>query len=532
MEINIEVLLIGITIFSNLFLGFLTLLSSRRNPTNIFFFLLTFVLNIWIVINYLSYQYLNPDKAFLLAKLVLFFAILIGYFFYLFIDTFIKNRFSFRSTTIALTALAIINLFLTLNSKFFSGMLIINDSFKPVVEPWIISFSILPVGVILYSILKLARKTIQSESLDRNRLIDVLVGSGIMFLFIILFDFVLPSFFSNTIFIPMGTLFTIPFTAFTAFAIIKYKLFNIKVIATELIIFSLWIFLLIRTLTSSSPEDQIIDGGLLITTIIIGVLLIRSVMKEVKQREKLEILTGELEDANDNLENLIKQRESLVHLITHKVKGSFTRTKVLFASMLDGTFGEISPEIKKRAAQGLEFDNGGIQTVDLVLNVANMQNGLIKYDLKNLDFKELVEQSISEKRIPAEAKGLKLEIELEDGVYNVLGDSIWLKEAVNNLIDNSIHYTKEGKIVVELKKKDNHILLSIKDTGIGITDEDKQNLFKEGGRGKDSVKVNVDSTGYGLFTVKLIVEAHKGRAWVESEGENKGSQFFVELPVI
>ncbi len=72
----------------------------------------------------------------------------------------------------------------------------------------------------------------------------------------------------------------------------------------------------------------------------------------------------------------------------------------------------------------------------------------------------------------------------------------------------------------------------MKDTGFGITAEDKKNLFTEGGRGKDSVKVNVDSTGYGLYSVKLIVDAHKGKVWAESEGEGKGSQFYVELDAI
>jgi signal transduction histidine kinase len=72
----------------------------------------------------------------------------------------------------------------------------------------------------------------------------------------------------------------------------------------------------------------------------------------------------------------------------------------------------------------------------------------------------------------------------------------------------------------------------VKDTGIGITKEDRKNLFTEGGRGKESVKVNVDSTGYGLYTVKLIIEAHKGKVTMESEGAGKGSTFFVELPYL
>ena len=67
--------------------------------------------------------------------------------------------------------------------------------------------------------------------------------------------------------------------------------------------------------------------------------------------------------------------------------------------------------------------------------------------------------------------------------------------------------------------------------GVGISNEDKPHLFTEGGRGKESLKVNVHSTGYGLYIAKQIVETHKGRIWAESDGAGKGSAFFVELPV-
>jgi len=77
----------------------------------------------------------------------------------------------------------------------------------------------------------------------------------------------------------------------------------------------------------------------------------------------------------------------------------------------------------------------GIETVDLVLNVANMQKGLIKYDMKNVDFKEIILKSIEDKKGPAEMKGLKIETDIKDGEYDILGDAIWLKEAVNNLIE-------------------------------------------------------------------------------------------------
>ena len=57
-----------------------------------------------------------------------------------------------------------------------------------------------------------------------------------------------------------------------------------------------------------------------------------------------------------------------------------------------------------------------------------------------------------------------------------------------------------------------------------------KNLFTEGGHGKESTKINVESTGFGLYIVKNIVDAHQGRVWAESEGSGKGSQFYVELP--
>jgi signal transduction histidine kinase len=255
--------------------------------------------------------------------------------------------------------------------------------------------------------------------------------------------------------------------------------------------------------------------------------------------KEIEGLNSDLSTANENLRNMIKQRESLVHLVNHKIKGSFTHSKYTFAEMLEGTFGPISPELKKVAELGLVSDNEGIETVNLFLNAANMQNGKIKYEMKPVDFRELVEKKLVEKKIPAEAKGLKLESDIKDGAYNILGDSTWLEEVLNNLIENSIRYTKEGKVMVALEKKpasseggDDKIIFSVKDTGVGITDEDKKNLFTEGGRGKESVKINVDSTGYGLYTVKMIVEGHKGRVWAESEGPGKGSQFYVELPAV
>lgn len=314
------------------------------------------------------------------------------------------------------------------------------------------------------------------------------------------------------------------FLLFMGILIVRFKTFNIKLLSAQALVWSL--IALIGSqffyMNKMPPSALIVTGITMIVSALVGLTIVRSVKKEIQQRE-------ELAELNLKLNDLIKQRENLVHLVTHKVKGSFTRSKYMFAGILDGTFGETSPEIKKVAEQGLESDNMGIETVDLVLNVANMQKGTVKYDMKPLNLREIVEKSMNEKKVVAEAKGLVIQNNISDGDYKILADAFWIKEAINNLLENSIKYTKTGSITVGLQNQNKKVLVSVKDTGVGITPEDKKNLFTEGGRGKDSVKVNVDSTGYGLYSVKLIIDAHKGKVWAESEGPDKGSTFYIEL---
>jgi len=73
--------------------------------------------------------------------------------------------------------------------------------------------------------------------------------------------------------------------------------------------------------------------------------------------------------------------------------------------------------------------------------------------------------------------------------------------------------------------------LTIKDTGVGISDELKPKLFTQGGRDENSLKININSTGFGLSFAKDVVEAHHGRVWAESAGINKGSTFCLDFPV-
>jgi signal transduction histidine kinase len=111
------------------------------------------------------------------------------------------------------------------------------------------------------------------------------------------------------------------------------------------------------------------------------------------------------------------------------------------------------------------------------------------------------------------------------------GDEEKIRQVVINLIDNSIKYTPEGSINVRISKQGSKVLLAIKDTGMGMTEEIRQTLFKKFARGEGG-KVNTSGSGLGLYLAKEISEAHNGRVWVESPGPGKGSTFFVEFELV
>ncbi|MBA7600856.1 Adaptive-response sensory-kinase SasA [subsurface metagenome] len=100
---------------------------------------------------------------------------------------------------------------------------------------------------------------------------------------------------------------------------------------------------------------------------------------------------------------------------------------------------------------------------------------------------------------------------------------------------NAIKYTPiGGTITIDSHQKNNHYIISIKDTGIGLTKKEIAQLFTQFGkieRYGQGWDVGIEGTGLGLYISKELIDLHNGKIWVESEGRNKGSTFFFSLPI-
>lgn len=315
------------------------------------------------------------------------------------------------------------------------------------------------------------------------------------------------------------------FAAFIAYSIVKFKTFNAKVFSAQVLVLALGILVFSLLALQSLDAVRYVTAATFVLVCIIGFNLVKSVRHEIDQRELIEAQEKELQIVN-------KQQENLLRFIGHEVKGYLAKSEAAFAGIVQGDYGATTPQLDAMARAGLTDMKKGVDMVGDILDASNLRKGTVSYEKKMFDFKRMVEDVVQSSREMFEKKGLALEVSFQKGAYAFTGDETKLRRhLIRNLVDNALHYTPSGSVTVALSRVGNVIRFSVKDTGVGITTGDMKNLFTEGGHGKESLKVNVDSTGYGLFIAKQITQAHGGRIWVESKGKGQGSEFIVELPV-
>ncbi len=130
----------------------------------------------------------------------------------------------------------------------------------------------------------------------------------------------------------------------------------------------------------------------------------------------------------------------------------------------------------------------------------------------------------------AKAKGISFNADIESSIGNIRGVRVYIEEAISNLLVNSLKYTpKGGNISFRALDRGETVSIEIKDSGIGIPEDDIPHIFDEFYRARNAKAIEKMGTGLGLSITKKIIELHKGSIRLESV-ENKGTIFYIELP--
>ncbi len=526
MGVNITIPVLYLAVILNILLGIIILSRGLNKLTNILFALVAFFVSFWSVA-IVGFYDTNFPLHLPWVKITHFSALSIMIVFLYFSANFpiriMSNKIFYFSTILIYILLSYYVIF---TDKIIGKT--INIVYE-INQGYIIYQITLLIGFLL-GFYFLYNQFLKSKKEFKNQIISIIIGSVTSTTLALITNLILP-YFGIFQYTWLGPIFTIILVITIFIAILKYRLFDIKVILTELFVIILITVLIIQLISSTTLPSIILNGFVLLTVSVFSYFLINSVYKEVDQREKLEILSKELRQKNKQLRKFDKLKTEFLSIASHQLRTPLSGIKGYMSMILDGDFGKFTDEqmdVLKRVKT--EVDRL-IRMVQVFLNVSRIESGRLFINNSPFNLCELINDVVEELAPTAQNKNIKIILNKPKEDIIVDADSDKIKDVVVNIIDNAIKYTPEGKIEITVKKTNSHARVQVRDTGIGIDKEEIDELFSKFKRAKGVSEISPSGSGLGLFIAKKIIEAHKGKIWVESEGVGRGSVFTFILPI-
>jgi PAS domain S-box-containing protein len=250
----------------------------------------------------------------------------------------------------------------------------------------------------------------------------------------------------------------------------------------------------------------------------------------IAARENLTTLNRDLEkkvkERTADVEQLLKQKDEFINQLGHDLKTPLTPLNILIPIVKEK---EQDPKLK----EFLEIISNNIlfmkNLVIKTLSLAHLNSQNYIFNVEDIPLSQHVNQILDMEKMFFEGKNVNIHNKISQDI-TVQVDQLQLKELFDNLISNAVKYSQPDSVNITLdaQEKDNFIIVSVKDTGIGLESNQIDHVFDEFYKA-DSSRHDLQSTGLGLSICKRIIEKHGGKIWVESQGKGKGSTFYFTL---
>jgi len=257
-----------------------------------------------------------------------------------------------------------------------------------------------------------------------------------------------------------------------------------------------------------------------------------STIPVIREKERL----GTLVILHDvSREKMIERlKTEFVSITAHQLRTPLSAIKWTLRMLLDGDLGRITGEQKDFIRKTYYSNERMIKLINDLLNVTRIEEGRYLFKLVIADIEEICQPVMNSFKEEAERRKIKFQFRKpKKRLPRIRVDAEKLMLAINNLVDNAVRYTRPGgevRVSLSFTKAKKEINFSIKDTGIGIPEDQQDRVFNRFFRGTNALRMETRGTGLGLFITKNIIEAHGGRIWFESE-QGKGTSFYFVLPV-
>lgn len=248
----------------------------------------------------------------------------------------------------------------------------------------------------------------------------------------------------------------------------------------------------------------------------------------LNQREKLLQMEKK---ARAEAEKVNRAKDEFLATLSHELRTPLTTmlgwAKVLMTHRLDDKSSMRAIEAIEKSAKSQS------QLIDDLLDVSRIITDKFQVEKKSLDLVQLLHTSIDMIRPAAESKGILLHLDISENPGPISGDAHRLQQVMWNILTNAIKFTPaDGSVFVKLHSSNSHATITVRDTGKGIRNDFLPHIFERFRQADSSYTRNQGGLGLGLAIVQHIVNLHGGTVRAESEGEGKGSEFVVVLPVV
>jgi signal transduction histidine kinase len=241
-------------------------------------------------------------------------------------------------------------------------------------------------------------------------------------------------------------------------------------------------------------------------------------------------LFREIESKGRELEIASKHKSDFLANMSHELRTPLNAILGYTELILDKIYGDV-PETIQEVLERVE-KNGRhlLGLINDVLDLSKIEAGQLALSLDDYSMKEVVHTVVTSVESLAAEKNLELKVSVSPEVAHGKGDQQRISQVFLNLVGNAIKFTEAGEVRIEATASNDTFVLSVSDTGPGLSEADQQRVFEEFHQVDGSSTRKKGGTGLGLSIAKRIVEMHGGRIWVEST-VGKGSTFWFTLPV-
>lgn len=521
-----------LVISSNLWLGIWVYYNGREKRANQLFFLMSIFLCLWPFFGYLTYFSAEAGSAIFWGKLAYATVSVFIAIFYFFFQVFLEEEKRFR----------IFNFFVAIGSLFFLSLSIFtNYVVRDIkIEKWgayptfsygTYFFYLFVFSIFLFIFFRFYKKYLTFQKENKLKIRYFFVGTLIFLLLNTIFNIAIPILTGTFELHQLGNYASIFLVGFTAYAIVKEELFDIKVVLTALFLGLMAILFLLDIFIPLS-YSYIFKPIAFLIFLVLSRALVKHDIEEAERLKKTEKLAQDLENANKYLKDLMELKTNFIHIVSHQLRTPLTAVRGYLTMWDEGEFDSFSPrkmaEIKKRIITSADRLNNIVNG----MVVAMESEGDLELKFQPVDVEEILKEAMGILKINYDKKDLYLRCKKEGEILpKIESDPKYLSNVFMNLIDNAEKYTKKGGLSIKIFREGNYIKLIFTDTGVGISKEDKEKLFEKFSRGINSSYINPNGSGLGLFIVKQVLEKHHGKIEVLSDGEGKGTTFAVILPI-